>query len=310
MMILILAAPWISDEPQLVRGLQVSAPLILIGPFVSSFTAVFRARQVMWPVAFLNTGMLLVQLILTLLVLAAGGGVMAALTVNLMTSVGQLVAAWGIYRTRFYRRFDKTSIGAPLASVLALMRRAWPFALAAILSALQLRLSVILLEQFRGAAETGQFAAAGRFVEAGRMLPNALFGALFPAISAGRDTDKDLQRVFRRARWTLAVYGLLFGLGAVLFSTWLVRLTYGPDFAPAIPVLQALGWSLLPGILKGAQIIYCYARGQEARVNRVLGLTLIAQLVLGLWLIPQYGALGAALAVILTESLALLSLWR
>jgi O-antigen/teichoic acid export membrane protein len=240
MLALLAAAPLISADPLVVAGLHVSAPMVIILPLFSTFTAVFRARQAMLPVMWLNLGMLAAQVALTALILAAGGGVVAALIVNTATSTGQLAAAWVWYRVRFsfhkdawlmppdvktsgYQTAKSTkgtekptsSAFSPFsglvisaagrfnvwrhklehnpekpaiersqrARVAALLGRAAPFALAGVFVALQGRLTVILLESYTATAEVGYFAAANRFVEAARLLPNAFFGALFPALS-------------------------------------------------------------------------------------------------------------------------------
>jgi O-antigen/teichoic acid export membrane protein len=306
MFLLILAAPLLATEPQLVQGLRISAPLIVIGPFVSVFSAIFRARQAMWPVALLNVGMLAVQVPLTALVFLNDGGVLAALVVNVATSSGQLIAAWGIYRARFMTR-TRHIVSLQMGDVL---RRAWPFALAAILSAIQLRMSVVLLEQLAGTAVTGQYAAASRFVEAGRMLPSALFGALFPALSMLNANPAAFQRLFRRAISGLAAYGVLFGVGGMLFAPLLIGLTYGERFTPAVDILRLLAWALLPGILRSSRILYCYAQGRERYVNLVTAVALIVQLILSVVLIQTFGASGAAITLIVTEVFMLVLLWR
>jgi len=66
-----------------------------------AFTAIFRARQAMWPIPSLNVGMLVIQVALTAVVFLAGGSVLAALIVNTVTSAGQLVAAWAVWRWKF-----------------------------------------------------------------------------------------------------------------------------------------------------------------------------------------------------------------
>jgi O-antigen/teichoic acid export membrane protein len=306
LIVLILIAPLLTDNPVLVRGLQLSAPLIVIGPFVSAFTAVFRARQVMWPSAVLNIGMLLAQVALTAWALLRGGDVLLALAINTATSAGQLAAAWTIYRTWFAHL---THGGAPL-HMSALLRQAWPFALAGVLAALQMRLNLILLERIAGAAEAGQYAAASRLIEAGRMLPNALFGALFPALAALSADAPALNRLFRRVMAGLAAYGLLTAGGALLFSGWIIDLTYGAAFEPAAQALALLALALLPGLLKGAFILYAYSQGRESDVNRVLAVSLGVQAALGLWLIDRHGAAGAALALLAAECVALILLRR
>lgn len=307
MLAFVLFAPLLTDNPTLVRGLQIAAPLIVVGPFVSAFTAIFRARQTMWPIAALNIGMLAAQVALTVWVLARGGNVLTVLAINTATSAAQLAAAWGIYRTRFHITGAHRRAPLPISD---LLRRAWPFALAAVLAAVQIRLSLILLERMTSAAEVGQYAAASRFVEAGRMLPNALFGALFPALSALSADSVALNRVFRRAMTGLAAYGIAFGIGILLLGGWIISLTYGPPFESASPILMLLTWTLLPGLLKSGYLVYGYARGHEAQVNRVMALSLVIQLLSGLWLIGQYGAAGAALSLIVTEAAALILLWR
>jgi O-antigen/teichoic acid export membrane protein len=93
-------------------------------------------------------------------------------------------------------------------------------------------------------------------------------------------------------------------------SSWIVEATYGASFAPAVPVLQLLMWSLLPALLRAGRTLYWYALGQESFVNIVTGIAVALQLVLSWWLIPGYGALGAAAATIVVESLAFALLWR
>lgn len=323
-LLLVITAPLLSDNPEVVRGLQISAPLVAIAPSYGAFTAVFRARQVMWPVAGLNLGMLGAQVILTALVFLARGDVLAALMVNTATSAGQLLAAWWVNRRWFdatatqRRKGAKTASNSLLMSEFsaprrfnsaALLRQAWPFALAAILAALQARISVILLERLADSGNVGSYAAASRFVEAERMIPNALFGALFPTLAVMAGDLPALSRLFTRVTLGLSAYAVLLGVGSSLLAAPMLTLTYGADFAPAAPVLQVAMWSVLPGLLRAARTLYWYALGRERFVNRVTGASLLLQIALSLWMIPAYGALGAAVVNLGVECAALALVW-
>jgi PST family polysaccharide transporter len=309
MLLLILAAPLISTDPNVTLGLRISAPMVIILPLFSTFTAVYKAHGAMWPVPYLNIGMLLAQVILTLVALVAGGGLAAVLILNVATSAAQLAAAYGIYRWRFSTPDAGTTRLEP-AKILILLRRAAPFALAALFAALQTRLSVILLEQLATTVQVGYFSAAARFVEAARMIPNAFFGALFPALAA-LATDRVLMRhTFRRGMLGLGAVGAVTGIGFLLLAYPLITLTYGAEFTPAVPVLQALGWSLLFSNLRGARTLYLYALGHESRVNRINGVVIVVQAALSLLLIPAANALGVAVVHLLVEIVALALLWR
>ncbi len=298
-----LLAPLLSDDPLVVQGVHMAAPLVVIQPFYSSFTAVFRAHQVMQPIAWLNLGMLLAQVTITAAIFALGGDVLLALAANTATSAGQLLAAWGAYRRRFY---------VPAKSqleLLPLLRAAYPFAIAAILAALQSRLNIILLERAADASEVGFYAAALRFVEAGRLLPFAFFDALFPLLSSLAETPQQLERVFRQTLAALFAFGVLFGVAFWWLGDWLILLAFGADFAPATEVLRVAAWILLPLLLKSGRILYWYARRREAYVNIVTVFVIVVQGILALWLIPRFGAVGAALASLLAETVAFLLLW-
>ena len=277
--------------------LRIAAPLLVILPLYSGFTAVFRAHQIMMPIALLNLGMLMAQVSLTALAFWLGYGIIGALIINTLTSLGQLLAAYAVYRLRFYRAHKQALAFRPL------LQHALPFAIAAILAALQSRVNILLLERHSPLAQVGYYAAALRFIEAGRLLPHAFFDALFPLLSSLATDPLRLQRVFRRVMLGLLGFGLVFALSITVLSDWLMPFTYGASFVPAIGVLQLAVWGLLFMVLKSGRILYWYAQGHEGFVNRMTAITIGAQILLAWWLIPAYGAIGAALVYILSEAL-------
>ena len=209
------------------------------------------------------------------------------------------MAAWLIYRGWFRRSLAGVQLHA-----LELLRRAWPFALAAILATLQMRLALILLDQIAATTDAGYYAAAQRFVEGLRLLPMAFFNALLPALAALATQPLVLRRTFGRALGLLVLFGGLCGVGGLWLAGPLVRLTFGPVFDPAAAILEIALWGLLPGLLRGGYTLYRYALGQEGFVNRVLAVAVLIQVGLGLALIPSHGGRGAALAVLLSEVVA------
>jgi len=296
-------APYLSNDPLVVQGLRLSSPLIVILPFYSSFTAIFRAREVMHPIALLNLGMLISQVMLTGIVLFSGGDILDILAINTITSAGQLLAAWVVYRRGFYE------VSNYKTTILPLLRASMPFAIAAILAAVQSRIVIILLEQFTTSSDVGYFAAASRFIEAGRMIPHAFFDALFPLLAGLAATPARLSRMFQRVILGLVAFGVAFGIGLSLIAKPLIALSYGENFLSAIPILMILAWSLLPMLLKGGRTLFWYAKGQENYVNIITAIVIVFQVVIAVWLIPQYGAIGAAWVMIIAESGATLLLF-
>lgn len=308
-LVLLAFAPLLSSDARVVAGLRLSAPLVVIGPLYSSYTAIFKGLGAMWPVPWLNIGMLAAQVTLSLMALALGASVLTLLVINVVTSAAQLVAAWLIWRRVF--GYTTTNATHPdFAKLRHRLRQAWPFALAGIFAALQMRLSVILLERAASVDEVAYFAAASRFIEAARLVPNALFGALFPALAALAADADSLRRTFSRALAFLSLFGAAVFAGTLLLAAPAIRLSYGDAFALAAPVLHWLALALAFSLLRGAYTLRLYANGAEGRVNRINAVVLVVQLVAGLWLIDAAGAIGAALALCLVEAFAAVWLWR
>jgi O-antigen/teichoic acid export membrane protein len=187
-------------------------------------------------------------------------------------------------------------------------RQSAPFAIAGVLAALQMRLPVIMLEQLTTTEAVGLFAAANRLIEGLRLFPNALFGAIFPSLSALAGDVTGMRRVFRRGAAGLIAFGGVVGMGLTLFGAPILMLIYGAPFADGSTALTLLGWALAAGALRGLATLRWYAAGREAVANRINAVLLIAQIVVGVPLIVLWGVNGAALTILLTESAALVRL--
>ncbi|NDJ63364.1 MAG: oligosaccharide flippase family protein, partial [Chloroflexi bacterium] len=68
LVLIIAGAPLLSTDPRVIAGLRISAPLVIVLPLFSSFSAILRAHDVMWPLPPLNLGMLAAQVALTSLI--------------------------------------------------------------------------------------------------------------------------------------------------------------------------------------------------------------------------------------------------
>jgi PST family polysaccharide transporter len=243
----------------------------------------------------LNVGGLALQLALTWLAIQAGIGLIGVAAALIVVNVLQLVATW-----RFWRALNPLPpTDYPPPRMGEVLKRAWPFALAAVLNALQLRLNVLLLEHLSGDVSVGVYSAASRFVEAARLVPGAFFGALFPTLASLVAVPGAMQRTFLRALWLLLAFSVSFAIAMTLFGSLLIRLTYDPRgtaFADAGPTLALLAWTLTPSLLRALLTLYLYSLGQEHFVNAITLFALAAQTVIGWLLISQWGVKGAALS--------------
>jgi O-antigen/teichoic acid export membrane protein len=126
------------------------------------------------------------------------------------------------------------------AAVGQLARVGFWLALLMVTAVLLQRLGILLLGWLGGMAQTGQLAAALRLVEAARLLPAAVLGAVFPLLV------RQQAAVDGWVRWGLVGYGLLAALLLVLLARPLVALLFGPAYEPAVLPLRLLALGIVP----------------------------------------------------------------
>lgn len=283
-------------------GLIVSSPLLIILPAYSAYTAIFRAHQRMQPIAWLNLGMLIIQVLLIGLAIIANYDLTWLFVINTVTSFGQLLSAHWIYRSRFYTK----SKNKQKIRLIDLIRQARPFAFAGILSAVQARFSILWLETFSTSLVVGLFVASLRFIDGARMIPNALFGAVYPALSALSENRSAINRLFSRAMIGLALYGVIVAGVLGFFAEELLLFTFGENFVQASEILIIMGLGLVPFVLRSGWSLYWYALNRERAVNWILitNLILLISTSTGQWLMNPSNPLNImATAILMTEIL-------
>jgi O-antigen/teichoic acid export membrane protein/4-amino-4-deoxy-L-arabinose transferase-like glycosyltransferase len=307
---LYLASPYLVTGQSGADAVAAGSGLILLSAWYGTFTAVFRAAGRTWPILLLNVSGLALQLVLTWALVARGLGVPALIVLALAVQLIQLLGAAGIYRAHYAG--ERPLARPEFRTLWRLLRAGLPFALAGILAGVELRLNLFLLGAIAGEREVGLYSAASRLVDGLRLAPNALFAALLPALAAlnANDASGDSGAVFARARRALLLFGLTAALAALLFGRPIVTMLYGELFAPASSVLSILAVGLLPSLWVGLLVLLLYARGDERVVTWILALGVAVQAGAALILIPAWGGVGAAIAMLVSDAALIFVLER
>lgn len=304
---LLLLAPAITPQkdPAVMAALRWGAAVLYTGLVYSSFTAVFKAHQIMAPILWLTIFGQAILFAGTLALLLARQPLFVLVAWAGFSQGLQCLLALRLYQTASLPAGSRRG-ALKMRAVKTLLRGAWPFALAGILAALQLRANILLLGYLQNSQALGWYAAANRFAETGRQLPGAFYAAALPAMAALAATQhparqKILQKTVIRARLALLAFAGLAAAGGLLLAGPVLFITYGPAYRPAALTLQLLGLTLIPATQNSLLITYLYARGKEKFVNGIMALGIAANLSLCVWLVPRWGPAGTALSLMLVE---------
>jgi len=190
-----------------------------------------------------------------------------------------------------------------------LIREAVPLALVSIFIWTYLRMNVQIVQYFHGDEQQGFLGVAMKVQEGVLLFLTAATRVVFPRMTTAATNDP------LRVRWLVSRVQLMlegFLVPGVVVLWWfaapLFKLAFGEEYAAAVPVFRLLVW-VVPIIVLSHPLYYLViAVGRQKHNVRVMGFGLAANVVCNLVFVPKYGALGAALASIVTESFILMQL--
>jgi O-antigen/teichoic acid export membrane protein len=172
-----------------------------------------------------------------------------------------------------------------------------PIFLMSIGSLVALEIDTIMLKHLRTAHETGLYSAAKNIVMFLPHISMAISMGIIPGLSVfDASTALINRRIYYQILSALAGLYVLISLGIAAFALFGMHLFFKPEYyAASIPLLILTPFVVLSGIS-----IYCGNlldyRGLAWTRSTNFGLTIILNILLNLWWIPRWGAVGAAAA--------------
>src|SRR5262249_25481092 len=226
-----------------------------------------------------------------------GLGYYGLIVANLLGIAVLTVLCW-----RGVRRLGVRPSGALLRSWPPLLRSSLPFAIIGFTLGLSYKFDSVLLNIFRGDAETGYYNAAYNLIFSAVVLSNVLNTTLYPSLSrhAAR-APESLTAIYGRALRYLLVLSLPITVGTWALADQLVPLLYTPSYAPAVPAPKILIW-VTPFMFASELLGYIVViQGNETRVAWAVLASTGLNVALNLILVPRFGLFGASVMTVATE---------
>jgi O-antigen/teichoic acid export membrane protein len=164
-------------------------------------------------------------------------------------------------------------------------------------------LDQIVILPFLSPAQIGVYVVASSLARTLRVLADAVSSVLFPSM-AGKSTAAILTMVFKTLRMTAAINFVL-SLGLGLSARFLLHLIYGDRFASGAVALQILLAATLFQNTAGILYQALNAAGRPEMVTLIEVVGTSSSFGLMLCLVPHFGILGAASAILIASILRL-----
>jgi O-antigen/teichoic acid export membrane protein len=181
------------------------------------------------------------------------------------------------------------------------LRVAFPFVFISMFYILDNRLDTIVLSFLSTEKEIGIYGAATAVILALTMIPQGYRISILPILSRShQDEPEHIQRLYTQSLKYLLLIAFPLFFATVILAGKLIQLLYRQPLPEAIPVLQILAISLVFTFINALNTQLLVTFNQQGSTARFLVFTSSMNLILNLLLAAQLGAIGAAIARVLS----------
>lgn len=198
------------------------------------------------------------------------------------------------------------SFGWNFSMLRVILKQSLPFALLILLMSIYGRIDSVLIERLlpNGQEQAGVYAQAFRLLDASNMIAYLFAVLLLPMFSRMLKLKEDVVPLVRLASKLIVFPAFTLGLICWYFGNDLMEIMYNSHVHEAGRVVSILMFSLVP--MAGVYVIgtLLTANGNLKQLNIIALLTVFVSVALNLLVIPTYGAWGAAVTCLITQSLS------
>lgn len=266
--------------------------------------AVLQSLQKFWTIAQINIFSNLFKLLLVIVLFLIGYLTLwSTLFIYLFTSFVTLLIGLLIIPKYFV---TKVNLAEDTESVRRLLSFTKWLIISYALNAIAGRLDMLMLSHFRSPAEVGHYALAFQLSLVFPLLLGAISTVLIPKVSALKNQDQLGRYILKSIKTSLFVLPII--LISIIFTPPIIKIVFGSKFINSIPTLQILllNYSLILIVNPISYIMYTL--NKQNILTLINAITLISLFILQIYLIPNFGGIGASVALIINSIIAIIIL--
>lgn len=210
-----------------------------------------------------------------------------------------------IFVVGFYIYFKGPKLRFSYRIAKQLLTKAFYFFISGILILLFTEVDKIMLGQIVNNTSVGIYAAALTISSLWMFIPSALINSARPVIMTAKTQDLDsYTKKFKQLFCSIIWIGIVASCVITILSKPIILLIYGNQFQDSIAVLSILIWSRIFSLIGSIRAMWLTTEDLAAYQMHFVGMGAILNIGFNLLLIPKYGAIGAAIAALITEALS------
>ncbi len=183
-----------------------------------------------------------------------------------------------------------------------------PFTIFVLLAVFYGHVIVLLLTVMEGDYATGVYSAGWKIVVFLGVVPYSFGRALYPVFSRKyKEGVKVLNRTYKRSMKYMLISGLPITMALYIVTEDVLGLIYRAEFMDTVPVFRTMVWILPFLFMNGSLKIALWSSDKTSEASTNLFISSISLVIAAFLLIPNYGVIGAAMALVLAEMIHFLT---
>jgi PST family polysaccharide transporter len=296
----VLLAFLLKSDDTLSLNVTLVVGLCIIGYIPAVLDCWFKAKTSALGPALARTAATLLSTGAKVACLLLGLGVVALAWTVVLESALAAVALFLAYRW-FARCSRQDALSVDRRLIPPLLRESAPYLWSSVATLLFMKVDVVMLGYLSTNAETGIYSLVQKLSEVLYMVPVVLIDSAYPALAKRFFDSQQTDSRHGQMLFDLAVGGSLIAtLGALVLAAPVIEAVFGKDYQPSVQIFYLHAWSCVAIALNTARHRWLAAVGLQRYAPIVTVIGLVINVAMNLVLIPRLGALGAAVATVVS----------
>ncbi len=288
-------------KPGLLMVIFLTSVYVFFDEFYQIFGTLFLGlKRVTYNViAGVSTRLLLVGCIL--IVVRSNRSLNAVLVCYILVNLILVVIAFALMRQK---------IGMPrpiwnLDSTRRILRISFPFFILSVLGLIHFKIDTLMLGFMKSYSVVATYESAYKLLEASQFVIRPMVMIFFPLCSemAARQSWQETQTLLKKMLLVAGIAGSIIALLVLITADFIIPLLFGSKYHDSISVLRILYLSVPMLYMATVSTLLAKSIYLEKRVIKIMLTCVIVNIALNAISIPHWGALGSALATVITETI-------
>ena len=219
--------------------------------------------------------------------------------ITLVTANLVAVAVGTVFMFFFSMKYIRFSPKVDFGVWKSLLIESWPFALMGLFMVIHFRIDLLMISLLSTELNVGYYSAVYKLAETPLILISATTVSIFPILSKFFADKIRIQKILRICINVSMTLAIPMATGATLLSKGIIDIVYGAKYLPIADSFSVTVWSVVMIFMIMLFATSLNATNKEKNVIKITLVGLIANVILNIFCIPQFGYLGSSMATAL-----------